>query len=67
MNCDWMIRVRFMHSNGMVESRGTGKLCGQPAAVRYRHYESDPWGYRCAGMHADTLDRDVVEVEVLAR
>ncbi len=67
MTCDWKIRAGIMHSGGMIEMRWTGEICGQPASVRYRQSESEAWGYRCAGMHADALDRDVVDVEVLAR
>jgi len=67
MTCDWMIREGFMHPDGMIEMRWTGERCGQAASVRYRQSESETWGYRCNGMHADALDRDVVTVEVLAR
>lgn len=66
MNCDWMIR-RTTHRNGMLVQNYTGETCGKPVAVRYRQRDTEPWGYRCAGVHADALNRDVVTVEVLAR
>ena len=38
-------------------------ICGKPSVVRYRQFNYETWGYRCAGVHADALARGLVTVE----